>query len=189
MSILKDTASHIINCPFIVYACPVGELNKQLETYFQKTLSLCGKNTAHNYMPHCTLTGFFNDQLNSVPIYIKALDRAYLEANDNLALDIQIKQLTFNENWHGLELQANGLKQLITNFTELESSPTRKEKIRLKDWLHLSLAYNFNPKSEEQLKQLARENIDINANANWELRFYQKNPDWTWKLWQSWKLN
>lgn len=177
-------------CKFIIYACPVGELNKQLEDYFQKTLSLCGNNTAHNYMPHCTLTGFFSDQLNSIPSYLQALDRTYFEAkNNNLSLEIKIKQLTFNENWHGLELQANGLKQLIVNFAELENSPTRQEELRLKDWLHLSLAYDFNPEYGKQLKQLARENIGITANVNWELRFYQKNPDWTWKCWQSWELN
>ncbi|GAB4542877.1 MAG: hypothetical protein Tsb0014_36000 [Pleurocapsa sp.] len=180
----------IINYQFIVYACPVGELNEQLEAYLQKSLNLCGKNTAHNYMPHCTLTGFFSDRSNSVPIYLQALDQAYFEAkNNNLFLDIKIKQLTFNENWHGLEVQANGLKQLIANFAELEKSPSREEELRLKDWLHLSLAYDFNLEHEEQLKQLATENIDIKTNVNWELRFYQKNPDWTWKCWQSWELN
>ncbi|MGF1540244.1 MAG: hypothetical protein ACFCU5_07300 [Pleurocapsa sp.] len=180
----------IINCQFIIYACPVGQLAQQLENYWQKTLSLCGKNQAHNYMPHCTLIGFFKDELSSIPIYLQTLDRAYFEAKkNNLSLDIQIKKLTFSENWHGLELQANGLKQLISNFAELENSSTRQEELRLKEWLHLSLAYDFNPEYEEQLQQLARENIDITASVNWELRFYQKHFDWTWKCWQSWKLN
>ena len=43
----------------IVYACPVGELAEQLETYFSKSRLACGPNQAHQYMPHCTLTGFF----------------------------------------------------------------------------------------------------------------------------------
>ena len=175
---------------FIIYACPVGKLNEQLEVYFQKSLNLCGKNTAHNYMPHCTLTGFFSDRLNSIPIYLQALDQAYFEAkNNNLSLDIKIKQLTFNQNWHGLELQANSLKELIANFAQLENSPSCSEELRLKDWLHLSLAYDFNPNYGEQLMQLATENIDLTANVNWELRFYQKNPNWTWKCWQSWELS
>ncbi|MEO0802793.1 MAG: hypothetical protein AAFY57_11025 [Cyanobacteria bacterium J06642_2] len=45
----------------ILYACPVGSLVEQLDCYFQKSLQLCGHNTAHLYMPHCTLTGFFHD--------------------------------------------------------------------------------------------------------------------------------
>lgn len=179
----------IINCQFIVYACPVGDLNGQLEKYFKQSHQLYGENMAHKYMPHCTLTGFFTDALSSIPIYIRALDKAYTEAQgDRLSLNIKIKKITFKENWHGLELQADGLKNLIANFAQLDRSSTRQEKLRLKDWLHLSLAYNFNPDRGEQLKQLAIEIIDINADVNWKLRFYQKNPDWTWKCLQSWSL-
>ena len=178
----------IINCSFIVYACPVGELNEQIENYLQKSQELCGENKAHNYMPHCTLTGFFTDDVSSVDYYLEALDKAYLAANNNIDLSITIKQLTFNDDWHGLELQAKGLKQLIINFSELERSPTRQENLRLKDWLHLSLAYGFNPEDREQLKNLAIDAIAIEANVGWELRFYQKNSDWTWKQLKQWKI-
>ena len=180
----------IVHCPFIIYACPVGELNNQLEAYFTKSLQLYGENTAHKYLPHCTLTGFFTDELSSVLFYIEALNKAYIKTkNNNLSLDIEIKQLTFNKNWHGLELQADGLKELIANFAQIENSPTRTEKIRLKDWLHLSLAYDFDCQDGEKLKALATELIDLNSKINWELRFYQKNPDWTWKCLQSWSID
>ncbi|HHP7232340.1 MAG TPA: hypothetical protein ACFCUY_15945 [Xenococcaceae cyanobacterium] len=175
--------------PFIIYACPMGELNIQLENYFQQSRELAGKNTAHKYPPHCTLTGFFTDELSSISFYLEALERAYLEAkNNNLSLDIKIKKITFNETWHGLELKADNLKQLVNNFARLENSPTRQEKLRLKDWLHLSLAYDFNFEYGEKLQDLATEIIDLKAEVNWELRFYQKNPDWTWKCWRSWYL-
>lgn len=178
------------NYKLIVYACPVGELNNQIETYLTKSSKLYGANQAHKYMPHCTLTGFFTDKLSSIPFYIEALEQAYNDAkNNNLSLNIEITKLNFNKNWHGLELQAEGLKNLITNFTQIEKSPTRQEKLRLKDWLHLSLAYGFNPEDGEQLKHLATEIIDIQASVNWELRFYQKNPDWTWNCWHSWIIS
>lgn len=174
---------------FIVYACPNGELNEQIEEYFKQAIELCGANKAHQYMPHCTLTGFFTDAISSVSFYLEALDRAYNEAkNNNTSLNVEITKLSFNKNWHGLELKANGITQLITNFARLENSPTRQEPLRLKDWLHLSLAYGFKPQDEEQLKHLAIKLVDIQANVNWELRFYQKNPDWTWKCWQSWLI-
>ncbi|VEP13483.1 conserved hypothetical protein [Hyella patelloides LEGE 07179] len=174
---------------FIIYACPIGDLNSQIEDYLNKTIELCGKNQAHNYMPHCTLTGFFTDELSSVSFYIKALNKAYTKAkNNNRTLDIEISKLTFNKNWHGLELQAEGLKKIITNFSQIEKSPTRQEKIRLKDWLHLSLAYGFNSEDAEKLKHLATEIIDIQASVNWELRFYQKNPNWTWNCLKSWSI-
>ncbi|CAN5634059.1 hypothetical protein BH23CYA1_BH23CYA1_13090 [soil metagenome] len=44
---------------FIFYACPTGPLAQQLATSFERTQRICGPNTAHAYMPHCTLTGFF----------------------------------------------------------------------------------------------------------------------------------
>ena len=185
----------IINCyakrypleQFIIYACPVGELNKQIERYFDLSRELYGINSAHKYMPHCTLTGFFNSELNSIPVYLEALDRAYIETNDDL--EIEIEQLTFKENWHGLELQCDRLKQLIANFAQTKTLEKYSDKLRLKDWLHLSLAYDFNSEYETQLKQLAIDTIDIKTNVNWELRFYQKNPDWSWKCMQAWLIN
>lgn len=174
---------------FIIYACPVGELNNQIETYFARSKELYGENKAHKYMPHCTLTGFFTDDLSSMNFYLQALDKAYLETKKNNSLDVKIQKITFSENWHGIELEANNLKQSIVNFTQLEKSPTRQEEIRLKDWLHLSLAYGFNPDRAEELKKLARETIDLKANVNWELRFYQKNVDWTWKCLKTWNLD
>lgn len=178
----------IINYQFIIYACPVGELNSQIETYFNKSRELYGENSAHKYMPHCSLTGFFADELSSISIYLEALDRAYLEAKNSLSLDIEIKQLAFKENWHGLELQADGVKQLMSNFTCLETSTTRQEKIRLKNWLHLSLAYDLDREHTEELQDLASEIIDPKAKVNWDLRFYQKNADWTWKCLKAWPI-
>ncbi|MGV2828025.1 hypothetical protein [Myxosarcina sp. GI1(2024)] len=185
---MNDSRQNSLN-KFIVYACPVGKLNSQLETYFQQSRELYGHNKAHNYMPHCTLTGFFEDRLSSISVYLQALDLAYQKAQDNyLSLEIDINKLIFSENWHGLEIQADGLKQLIADFAGLANSPTRQEEIRLKDWLHLSLAYDFNPKNAAKLHNLAIATIDIKASVNWELRFYQKSPDWSWRCLQSWCL-
>ena len=174
---------------FIVYACPTGELNSQITTYLTRSRTLYGANKAHKYMPHCTLTGFFTDELSSIPDYLQALDQAYLAATNNLSLNIKIKQLNFSNNWHGLELQAEEIKQLIANFAKLATSSTRPEALRLKDWLHLSLAYGFEAKDEQNLTDLARKIINPQAKVNWELRFYQKNPDWTWKCWQTWQID
>ena len=170
---------------FIIYACPVGELNTQIETYFTKTRQLCGANSAHKYMPHCTLTGFFTEDFDAVPSYIQALDRAYNSALDS-SLDVAIVKLHLARDWHGLELQSEGLKQLIRNFAH--SNSIRQEKLRLKDWLHLSLAYGFDPEHREQLQNLATETINLQSKVNWELRFYQKNFDWTWQCLKSWEL-
>ena len=176
-----------LNHQFIIYACPVGKLNVQLEHYLNRSRELCGENAAHKYMPHCSLTGFFTAELDSIPVYLEVLDKAYNKAeNRQESLDIAIKQLTFKENWHGLELQSDRLKKLIADFAGAKTVADRVEKLRLKDWLHLSLAYDFDPKYGKKLQELATATIDLKADVNWELRFYQKNPDWSWKCLKHW---
>lgn len=176
-----------MNPQFIVYACPTGELAKQLETYWQLSREQCGANSAHNYMPHCTLTGFFYDRPDSASYYLQALEEAYKSAQNDLSLEIEIVNLVFNSDWHGLELQAQGVKELVRNFAQIETSPTRTEEIRLKDLLHLSLAYGFAPEKRSHLKQLAQKAIDIQANVGWELRFYQR-ANTVWECLNTWTL-
>ena len=175
-------------CQYIVYVCPVGELNQQLELYFIQSRELFGANKAHQYMPHCTLTGFFGELSSSIGFYLDALERAVREAKQNLSLDVTIERLVLSKNWHGLELQADGVKQAIANFADYERSPTRQERLRLKDWLHLSLAYGFDARHGNELQQLAQKTIDLQADVGWELRFYRKYPDWTWNCLKSWSL-
>lgn len=170
---------------FIVYACPTGELSNQLELYFQKTKIECGINAAHKYMPHCTLTGFFEDELAAIPIYIKALNYVFSKYS---ITDIEVLNITFNSDWHGLELYAPILKQMIVEFAQAANSPTRNGNLRLKDWLHLSLAYEFPPEQRDKLKVIATEIINPQASVQWELRFYQLHTDWTWTCHQSWIL-
>ena len=170
---------------FIVYACPTGELDTQLETYFQLSKKQCGANHAHNYMPHCTLTGFFTDESSSADYYLQALEEAYKKSDRSY--EIEIKQLVFNPEWHGLELQAEKVKDLVKDFVRLETSPTRQENIRLKDWLHLSLAYGFESGDRAKLETLARETIDLAADVAWELRFYQRFKG-NWNCLKAWSL-
>ncbi|MGK7925350.1 MAG: hypothetical protein AB4290_08900 [Spirulina sp.] len=165
---------------FIVYACPVGELNQQIELYLQKSQESCGKNRAHWYMPHCTLTGFFKDELSAVPMYLAALQQAYHQTKqDNISLEVCLKTLIFHPDWHGLEIEASGLQTLTKTFIKLANSPTRSQAIRPKEWLHLSFAYQFEWEHRETLIQLAEE-IDPFAPVTWELRFYQRHEDWSW---------
>jgi ubiquitin-associated SH3 domain-containing protein len=96
--------------------------------------------------------------------------------------------MMFKPNWHGLELKASGLKNLIAHFVEIMNSQPIEEKIRLKEWLHLSFAYNFQPQHHDTLKTLAEKMINPQALTQWELRFYHKYPDWTWTCLQSWLL-
>lgn len=159
----------------IVYACPTGELAQQLAHYFEKSLVQCGANAAHRYMPHCTLTGFFHDGEASIPRYVNALEQSLAAAYPSRpASPIVIKALAFHDGWHGLELDSDWLKALVADFACRAHSPTRRDDVRLKDWLHLSLAYDFGPPHAEHLKHLAKSSVDTAEQAVWELRIYQR---------------
>ncbi|MEL6382704.1 MAG: hypothetical protein AAFQ89_09560 [Cyanobacteria bacterium J06626_18] len=174
---------------FIVYACPVGELASQLETYFEKSRLMCGPNSAHNYMPHCTLTGFFEEHVSTVPNYAQKLERSYKRLRRSQPHPaIAVKDLAFRSDWHGLELSSDWLKKVIVDFACTARSPTRSSPLRLKEWLHLSLAYDFQTDQIETLQALAIDLVDPQAPVQWELRFYQRNPDNSWVCHQKVKL-
>ncbi|MEM1310123.1 MAG: hypothetical protein AAF892_06960 [Cyanobacteria bacterium P01_D01_bin.71] len=165
----------------IVYACPVGELADQLDIYFSKSRVIYGPNTAHRYMPHCTLTGFFEDATSSIPKYTRALERSLKRYRRSQPTPpLEVSGMAFRDDWHGLELASDWLKKLVLDFVCTATSPTRKSPLRPKDWLHLSLAYGFVPDQAEALKTLAQEVINFAAPVEWELRFYQQNPDLSW---------
>lgn len=174
---------------FIVYACPVGELAKQLETYFEKSRLMCGHNSAHDYMPHCTLTGFFDEQPGAAPAYTQRLERSYKRLRRSQPDPvITVKELSIRPDWHGIELESEWLKKVMVDFACTATSPTRSSPLRLKDWLHLSLAYNFQADQAETLEILAHDLIEPGAPVAWELRFYQRNPDKSWLCHQRLKL-
>lgn len=173
----------------IVYACPTGAISTQLATYFQRSQTECGPNTAHRYMPHCTLTGFFHDESESVPMYVDSLERSLTKAKPTrLDQVIAITALTFQPEFHYLKLESEWLLGLVREFRDRAHSTTRTDALRLKGWLHLSLAYGFPPEQCLPLQRLAAEAVDLRSPVDWDLRFYERHPDNTWTCHQSWKL-
>jgi len=176
-------------CQLIIYACPVGPLAEQLELYFRKSRLLCGPNKAHNYMPHCSLTGFFQDDPANAQNYVEQLERCYKHHwTGAFKHPIRVKGLEFKADWHGLSLYAPELKQMVRQFAETSLSPTRQEEIRTKSWLHLSLAYGFQESEAKRLESLAQSLVNPEADVTWELRFYRKNKGNGWLCYHQWEL-
>lgn len=166
---------------FIVYVCPTGELAEQIQRFFEESLVQHGANTAHAYMPHCTLTGFFEDRFAAVPLYTQRLTRSYKRAYPSRTDPIiTVEGLTFKADWHGLELQSPWLKHLMVDFACTAVSPTRKSALRPKNWLHLSLAYGFPSEQSDALSKLATSLVDPQAAVAWELCFYERRSPKDW---------
>ncbi len=173
----------------IVYACPIGDLAKQIELYFELSRYHVGLNPAHAYMPHCSLTGFFHDHFEVIPFYISILNQVLIQARSTQPDPvIQIQELILWPEFHGLALQSDWIKQVIIEFARQAPSATRRDDLRPKDWLHLSLAYEFGPDQAELLTQLAQAQIDLQQPVGWELRFYERHRKNQWTCHACWPL-
>ncbi len=141
-------------------------------------------------MAHCTLTGFFHDRAETIGWYAEHLAAALREHTATRPTHpIQVTETQFTNDFHGLLLDSPWVKQLSADFaTRAAASATRSDTIRLKGWLHLSLAYGFAPEQHERLVALAQELIDPYAPTDWELRLYERQHDMNWTLHAAWAL-
>lgn len=159
----------------IVYACPLGALAQRIDSFYARSAAEVGKNTAHRYPPHITLTGFFHDEPASVPRYTAALEQALERARPTRPeLPFTITALEINSYFVGLLLNSPWAEGLIADFAATVVSPTRHDALRLKSNLHLSLAYSFPPEQQAPLTTLAHELVDLSLPVAWELRFYEQ---------------
>jgi hypothetical protein len=157
----------------IVYATPVGPLAADLATYLDEVRVRVGPNRAHDYPPHCTLTGFFHDLPGAVPSYESALERA-LAAVALPSPVVEIRGLRIEPAWHGLELTAPALAAVVAGFVRRAASGTRVDALRPKSWLHLSLAYEFDERDAARLAELARALVDPARPVAWELGLWER---------------
>lgn len=173
----------------IVYACPTGALAEQIERFYAASRERFGPNSAHAYPPHITLTGFYHDDRAALPLY-----RAALAAARELALPrrpanpVAITALATATAFHGLLIASPWLEALTAEFAARAASPSRRDALRLKSDLHLSLAYGFRPEHGPALGAMAREMVDHTAPVAWELRLYERRPGDHWEAHAVWAL-
>ena len=175
---------------FILYACPVGPLADQITAYYEAVKSRFNWNPALDYMPHCSLTGFFYDHPSSAPLYTHVLQ--VLVTKERQIMPDPVMRVTgtfFHGDFHGLTLQSQWLTHIAVRFSTEADSDTRSDSIRLKEWLHLSFAYQFSPEEHDGLRRLAKQLINPSTSADWELRFYQRHRDKTWTCHGRWPLS
>jgi ubiquitin-associated SH3 domain-containing protein len=173
----------------ILYVCPSGPLADQIERYFDVAKRAFSWNPANGYMPHCTLTGFFHDTEGAIPAYLSAIDRAVNYSRLTMPAPVlKVTGFFFREDFHGLTLSSDWLLGFAAEFAVIAPFATRKDKLRLKHWLHLSLAYQFPESEHQQRMELARRMVIPESPVSWHLRFYQRHPDHRWTCHAQWPL-
>lgn len=136
-----------------------------------------GPNSAHAYPPHITLTGFFRDEAAMIPHYCAALDRACAALPSGA---VTITELLISAEFHGLLIDSPWLEALAAHVAAETSSPTLQAPLRLKQNLHLSLAYGFAAEVGPALGDLARTLVDPAAPVAWQIELYERHADGSW---------
>lgn len=163
----------------ILYAVPRGELGAQLDACWAAV-----RTEAQRYPPHCTLTGFFHD--GDVARYAEAAGAVVAPC---AARVVSLREGDLDGRWIGLELDAPDLRALTDRFATAVAAPqTRTDAIRVKEWLHVSIAYGHDGAEHGLLLDRARSIVDPGAAAEWELRLYERLPGDEWDVRGRWPL-
>ncbi|KAL4112181.1 hypothetical protein QTP88_016018 [Uroleucon formosanum] len=164
---------------YIVYACPSGSFMYELREFWNKSANKCGRNGAHNFLPHITLVSFFqvpDEYANTLVSILKnVLDEVIKEMTVN---DFHLETYT-SSNFMGFFLSDQGssfLKKIavlyaerITELVGVQVDPHLKS-------LHLTLAYQFDVSQKETLKSLIKSTINPSTPCLWELKLYSREP-------------
>lgn len=160
---------------YILYLCPVGPLLEQLQKFFLQSMLQCGRNGAHNYLPHITLCSFFQAPDDGIAHLTRALQHVVEKLKGELPDHIKLEHYT-SQTFLGLfvaEEHNDVLKKLAVQFMREVSEFSIQVEPYLKA-LHITLAYQFQLEHYSVLEQLSQ-SIDTSASACWELRLYSRD--------------
>ncbi|MCC6435291.1 MAG: hypothetical protein IT196_09705 [Acidimicrobiales bacterium] len=171
----------------ILYAVPTGLLGEQCDRFFRMARAVA-PTAAQTYPPHCSLTGFFHRPVHRVAESTDALaltfDRSGLDPAGRVeACEVQLLGLRRHDGWLGLELASERLSAVAAAFA-LACAPRRQpgdDALRLKDWLHLSLAYDTDGDTLDRHGALAHAVVDDGLQCDWEIGLWRRHPVDRWQ--------
>ncbi|XP_050431445.1 protein UBASH3A homolog [Adelges cooleyi] len=162
---------------YILYACPSGSFMEELETFWNKSASICGRNGAHNFLPHITLVSFFQVPDEFADVLVTLLKNV---------IDKLIQEMTTNSfhlesyassNFMGFFLGDQGssiLKKIAILFAERVTELVKVQVDPHIKSLHLTLAYQFDINQKDTLKSLIKSTIDTSVPCLWEVKLYSR---------------
>lgn len=161
-------------CELIIYATPTGELANACDAYFARACEL-GATTAQTYPPHVTLTGFF--RRSSVRReQIREVVGDWIDTSGHPPADaVTVDRLGIHDDWIGLEVSSPWLIDWTAALAERLPALPDEDALRLKDWLHLSLAYGID--ELDAYRELALDLVEPTASAEWEVALWERSAD------------
>ncbi|MCB0979525.1 MAG: hypothetical protein KDB17_02565, partial [Ilumatobacter sp.] len=112
--------------------------------------------------------------------YRRALAGAVRRAGPPPEPAVRVSGLLLQDDVHLLAVDSPWLCSVAAHFAHTAPAVTRTDGIRLKDRLHLSLAYGFDPAAAGELGGLAEEWVDPLAPASWQIRLYHRRAGAEW---------
>lgn len=158
----------------ILYATPEGRLARACATFFADVDARYRSTTAQTYPPHVTLTGFFRRRSTAV-------DRVTSEVRNAIdacaASAVEVSAVALHADWVGLEVQSEWLLSVASTFADVHQLEPGDDPLRLKTWLHLSLAYGDRPLGTElaDYAEQASELIDGERTATWSVGLWERS--------------
>lgn len=159
----------------ILYATPVGPLASACREFF----AVSPPTTAHTYPPHVTLTGFFRRGDHRAGEMIELARELIANAGPPPAGSVEVVDLLARPDWVGLEVSSEWLTGLASTFADADVAGAEEDAIRLKTWLHLSLAYGVDDLSAHAVS--ARELVDPSLPVVWEVALWERLPAGDWR--------
>lgn len=160
----------------ILYATPTGPLAHCCDSYFEWAAG--APTTAQEYPPHCTLTGFFWRDGTRAEELIERTATIVAAASPVPDDAVDVVSLKTTPDWVGLELRSPWLLALAAEVAAADRPLQNEDALRLKHWLHLSLAYDIDDLSHHGAR--ARASVDIDLAAGWEVALWERLDGHRW---------
>ena len=157
----------------ILYATPEGALLESCEAYFDELRSTGRATTAQTYPPHVTLTGFFRRRAQSVD---RVANEARAAIESTRPGTVHVSDVAERDGWVGLEIDSRWFSTVAATFADHHELEPGDDTVRLKDWLHLSLAYGDRPPGTELAvcAALARDMI-VGVSSSWSIGLWERS--------------
>ncbi|XP_050524014.1 protein UBASH3A homolog [Daktulosphaira vitifoliae] len=175
---VNDTTLDYNSCrEYIVYACPSGHLMEELQYFWDESASKCGRNGAHNFIPHITLVSFFEAPDEFSDTIVNILKTLTEEIIQQMTINNFNLESYASSNFMGLFLNDQNsdiFKKIAVLFAERVSEVVKVQLDPHLKSLHLTLAYQFDVNHKGTLKSLIKSIINTSSPNFWEIKLYSR---------------